>query len=93
MTGWLDVHTDNKEMCPLPTQLVAVDVWLFDTNSPNNHYAGTLQGFNKLENWLASVRSQWARMYIVYFDSSRIIKDPGWGNIRDVNETQNFRSV
>lgn len=40
-----------------------------NTNSPNNHYAGALQGFNKLENWLASVRSQSTRMCIVYFDS------------------------
>lgn len=69
MTRLFDVHTDNKGMCPLPTPPVAEDVWLFDTNSPNNHYAGALQGINKLENWLASVGSQWTRMYIVYFDS------------------------
>lgn len=69
MTRLLDVHTDNKEMCPFSTPLMAEDVWLFDTNSPNNHYAGALQGFNKLENWLASVRSQRMRMYIVYVGS------------------------
>lgn len=69
MTRLLDVHTDNREMCPLSTPFVAEDVWPSDTNSPNNHYAGALQGFNKLENWLASVRSQRTRMYIVYFDS------------------------
>lgn len=50
MTRLLDVHTDNEEMCPLLTLLVARDAWLFDTNSPNNHYSSALWGFNKLEN-------------------------------------------
>lgn len=50
MTRLLDVHTDNKWLRPLLTLLVAEDAWLFNTNSPNNHYAGAPRGFNKLAN-------------------------------------------